>query len=114
MKKSDTGILDGITMQYTYEEMGTVRVSYSSGCIGFAWLEGPIAGESGDGFAYRARKVGNDQFFVSWHEPEMPGFVALHIDFDTGKVCSSVLAAYGTESEQIHFDIATINQVEGR
>ena len=104
-------LLDGTTMQYTYEEMGTVLVTYDQGCIGFEWVGGPIKGETGGGFPYRARKVGEDQFFVNWHEPDMPGFVTLHIDFVSGHVHSAVLAAYASENEQIHFDTATIDQV---
>jgi len=101
-------------MEYTYSEMGTVRVSYQKGCISFEWLAGPIEGETGLDFPYRARKVGPDQFFVNWHEPELPGFVTLYIDFDVGHVHSSVLAGYASEDEQIHFDIASIDRVERR
>ena len=112
MNQLTTGILDGVIMQYTYQEMGTVRVTYDRGCIGFVWTDGPIKGEAGEGFVYRAREVGADQYFVNWHEPEMPGFVTLYIDFPGGRVHSSVLGAYGTDDEQIHFDTATINQLE--
>ena len=90
-------------MQYTYSEMGTVRVSYDRGCIGFEWVAGPLQGETGDGFTYRARKVGENRNFVNWHEPELPGFVTLYIDFEAGHVSSSVLAAYASDDEQIHF-----------
>ena len=75
---------------------------------------GPLTGETGEGFAYRARKVGDRQYFVNWHEPELPGFVTLYIDFDAGVVHSSVLAAYATDNEQIHFDTAAIDSVEQR
>ena len=99
-------------MQYTYQEMGTVRTNYTDGRIGFEWIAGPLSGESGGGFAYRARQVGNQQFFVSWHEPEMPGFVTLLVDFEFGHVHSSLIAAYGSDEEQIHFDTAVIDSVQ--
>ena len=108
-----TDMLDGITMQYTYREMGTVRVSYEKGCISFEWIKGPLQGETGKGFTYRAREVGDRQYFVNWHEPELPGFVTLYLDFQTSRVHSSLLAAYGTDDEQIHFDTASIDSVEG-
>ena len=108
MAKVVTNILDGTKMQYTYSEMGTVRTSYADGLISFEWLAGPLAGESGEGFAYHAREVGEGRYFVSWHEPEVPGFVTLYIDFEAAQVYSSVLAAYSTADESIHFDIATI------
>ncbi len=62
MTNSTTGILDGTTMQYTYNELGTVRATYENGCIGFEWLAGPMAGETGSGFAYNAREVGENRF----------------------------------------------------
>jgi len=109
-----TDMLDGITMQYTYGEMGTVRVSYDNGCISFQWVAGPLKGESGEGFTYRARKIEGGQYFVNWHEPDLHGFVTLYIDFDAGVVHSSVLAAYASDNEQIHFDTASIDSVEKR
>lgn len=99
-------------MVYTYPEMGTVHVSYRDGRISFEWIEGPLKGEAGEDFAYRAREVGADQFFVSWHEPETHGFVTLHIDFRAGRVHSSVLAGYATDEEQVLFHRASIGSVE--
>ena len=64
--------------------MGTVKVSYREGCVSFGWTDGPLKGEGGEGFAYRARKVGEEQFFVNWHEAEAHGFVTLQIDFRGG------------------------------
>jgi len=107
-----TGILDGTLMVYTYPEMGTVSVSYRHGIVSFEWTDGPLKGEVGKNFAYRARKVGEDQFFVNWHEPEAHGFVTLHIDFQAGHVHSSVLAAYATDEEQVLFHRASIGSVE--
>ena len=112
MSDATRGLLDGTTMQYTYNELGTVRASYENGCIGFEWLAGPMQGEADDGFPYNAREVGKDRYFVSWHEPELPGFVTLYIDFALGEVSSSVLMAYATENEQIHFDSASIDSVD--
>ena len=114
MNEAVTDMLDGTTMRYTYKEMGAVRVSYDNGCISFEWVAGPLQGENGEGFTYRARKVGDGQYFVNWHEPDLPGFVTLYIDFDAGVVHGSVLAAYASDNEQIHFDTASIDRVEKR
>lgn len=105
-------LLDGTTMQYTYDEMGTVRTVYDDGLISFRWLAGPLAGEAGGGFVYRAREIGEHRFLVNWHEPELPGFVTLAIDFDSSEVHSSLIAFYGTDNEQIHFDTARIDSVQ--
>ena len=107
-----TDVLDGTLMVYTYPEMGTVRVSFDSGSVSFEWIAGPLKGEAGENFPYRARKAGDDQFFVNWHEPDARGFVTLYIDFKAEQVCSSVLAAYATDDEQVFFHSASIDRVE--
>jgi hypothetical protein len=112
MGEEVTGILDGTVMVYTYPEMGTVRVTFDSGTVSFEWIAGPLEGEAGAGFAYHARKVGDDQFFVQWHEADAHGFVTLYVDFEAERVCSSVLAAYATDDEQVLFHAASIDRVE--
>jgi hypothetical protein len=107
-----TDKLDGTRMVYTYPEMGTVRVSFADGSVSFEWIAGALEGESGTDFPYRARKVGDDQFFVNWHEPDTRGFVTLLINFQAQRVCSSVLAAYATDGEQVLFHGAAIDCVE--
>ena len=104
--------LDGKRLNYTYPEMGTVVVQLDAGKLGFEWIDGPLKGESGHGFDYRARKVGDEQFFVNWHEPETRGFVTLFLDLEKSFACSSVLAAYATENEQVLFHSASINSIE--
>ena len=59
----------------------------------------------------RARQVGDDKFFVNWHEPDAHGFVTLYIDFNSGHVHSAVLAAYASEEEQVLFHSASIESV---
>lgn len=112
MDEAATGILDGTSMVYTYPEMGTVSVSYRNGSVSFEWIAGPLEGEAGQDFAYRARKLGDGRFFVNWHEPDAHGFVTLHIDLQTNRVHSSVLAAYATNEERILFHRASIDRVE--
>ena len=107
-----TDKLDNTRMVYTYPEMGTVRVSFVDGSVSFEWIAGALEGESGNNFPYHARQVGDDQFFVNWHEPDARGFVTLHIDFKAKRVRSSVLAAYATDEEQVSFHGADIDRVE--
>jgi hypothetical protein len=107
-----TDHLDGTLLEYTYDALGTVRVTFKTVRVGFEWLAGPLQGEKGEGFEYRALRLGDQQFFVNWHEPDVPGFVTIVYDLANGTACSSVLAAYGTEAEQRFFETATINRVE--
>ena len=112
MGDETTDALDGTRLNYTYAEMGTVVVQLIGGKIGFEWIDGPLAGEAADGFDYRARQVGDEQYFVNWHEPEARGFVTLYLDLKNDFACSSVLAGYATDSEQVLFHSASINSVE--
>lgn len=112
MDEAEAGLLDGTLMSYSYPEMDTVRVTYRNGCVSFEWIDGPLKVQAGEDFAYRARKDGDDQFFVNWHEPDARGFGTLHIDFQRGRVHSSVLAAYATDDEQVLFHRASIHRVE--
>ena len=112
MRHELTNALDGKRLNYTYAEMGTVVVELKDGKLGFEWIDGPLRGQSGQDFAYHAREVGNEQYFVSWHEPKERGFVTLYLDLKNDCACSSVLAAYATEDEQSLFHSASINSVE--
>ena len=107
-----TDALDGKRLNYTYDEMGTVIVQLDAGKLGFEWIDGPLKGQSGQGFDYLARQLGEAQFFVSWHEPEARGFVTLYLDLKNRFACSSVLAGYATENEQALFHSASINSVD--
>ncbi len=109
-----TDSLDGTLLEYTYEELGTVQVIFKSGRIAFEWIAGPLKGEKGENFEYRSKRLADQQFFVNWHEPDARGFVTVVYDLNKGTVCSSVLAAYGTENEQRLFETATIHRVEHR
>ena len=107
-----TNALDGTRLNYTYSEMGAVNVQMSAGKLGFEWIDGPLKGQSGQGFDYRAREVGEGQYFVNLHELETRAFVTLYFDLNKGFACSSVLAAYATDAEQVLFHSASINSVE--
>jgi hypothetical protein len=99
-------------LSYTYDELGTVVLELKAGVLSFEWVAGPFAGEAGEGFSYCARRVGDERFFLSWHEPEARGFVALYLDLDRQFACSAVLAGYATTEEQTLFESARINFVE--
>ena len=67
MSKAFSHLLDGTTMQYTYDEMGTVRSSYQDGRISFEWVSGPLKGETGEGFLYRAKELGRSRACLAAH-----------------------------------------------
>ena len=107
-----THALDGKRLTYTYDELGTVRLELRGGALSFEWIAGPFKGEAGKGFRYQAKQIGENQFFMNWHEPEARSFVTLYLDLDRKLACSSVLAGYATSQEQTLFDSARINCIE--
>ena len=105
--------LDGVELEYTYAELGTVVVRFYEGLVQFEWLDGPLSGESGSDFPYRVKQLSDHQFLANWHEPEARGFVTLFIDLAEGRVYSSVLASYDTSEEQVWLHEATLKRSEG-
>ncbi len=106
-----TDDLDGKVLTYTYPELGTVRVSLGGGRISFEWIAGALQGESGSDFLYHARDLGDERYFVNWHEPEAQGFVTLYVDLRAGIVHSSVLAGYRGDEPETWFHSASIDEV---
>ena len=105
--------LDGAEFEYTYAELGTVVVKFYDGLVKFEWIDGPLGGESGCDFPYRVKRLSTHQYLANWHEPAARGFVTLFIDLSKKRFYSSVLAAYGTEEEQVWLHEATLNRCEG-
>ena len=111
-QNTESHILDGTEVEYTYPDEGTVVVTFYDGLVKFNWIAGPFSGASGSDFIYRARQIAEGEFFVNWHESSTQDFVNLLINFNTGKVYGSALLRYATENESIIFDAAEIQRAD--
>ena len=111
--KSQSGVLDGAILKYTYAELGTVIVEFYDGLTKFEWIEGPLCGQAAKDFPYLARKFMDQQYIANWHEPDAHAFVTLIIDLQNSRVYSSVLASYSTEDEEVWLHEAELHVSEG-
>lgn len=101
-------LLDGRSIQYSYQNGWGIKFEFSNGHLKYQWTAGPRKGHTEVDLPYQSRKIGEDTYIVNWHEPTKPDFVTLVLNFKDNAVYSSVITAYGTEKEAIHFDSGTI------
>ncbi len=101
-------LLDGRSLQYSYENGWGIHFEFYSGHLKYTWTAGPRKGHAEIDLPYQSRKIGEATYLVNWHEPTKPDFVTLVLNFKDHAVYSSVITAYGTEKEAIHFDSGTI------
>ena len=52
----EKNLIDGTSLTYVYEELGTVKLEFSDGMVTYEWLEGPFKGTTGKDFPYEAKK----------------------------------------------------------
>lgn len=100
--------LDGKSITYTYQELGTVRLDFMDGLVQFEWLKGPNAGYKGQDFPYKVKKVGPKTYLLNWMEKESSSLVTLFVNLKKSEIHSSAIISPGTEKEMVIWDSATI------
>ena len=103
----NSGILDGKSITYQYEDLGTVKLNFELGLLSFEWIEGPYKGASGQDHNYVAKKVGSE-IFLNWFEEKDSSLITLLIDLEQSRVHSSGLISPKSEDEMVLFHEATI------
>lgn len=91
--------LDGKSITYTYQELGTVRLDFADGLVRFEWLKGPNAGNQGEGSPYQVKLVAPKAYFLNWIEEKDSTTITLFINLEKGEVHSSGIVSPGTEQE---------------
>lgn len=109
---ADPHALDGTELEYTYTDGGTVVLNFYDGLVKFRWVAGPNEGQSGEGFPYRAKLIGNDRYMVIWQMVEARNYMTMVVDLGQRALFTSGLLSYGTDDEAILFEQATIHRVE--
>ncbi|MCA6075048.1 MoaF-related domain-containing protein [Fulvivirga sedimenti] len=105
---NQTNPLDGKTITYTYDDLGTVRVSFKDGLVSFEWIAGPFAGMGRTGIDYNAKLIVPGIWFINWYEKNDASFVTLLINLNDQKVHSSGLLNATKDDEAILFHEAKI------
>ena len=106
-------LLDGMEIEYTYEDGGTVEANFEDGRLSYRWTSGPFAGTAVADRIYRSRQIGDELYLVSWHDSENLNFATLVFDLRANLEYGSALIGYGTDQATVLFDEAVIQRVNG-
>ena len=105
-------LLDGMELEYTYTDGGTVILNFYDGKLKYRWTAGPFAGtEEGDRI-YKSRRIGDELYLVNWHDTDNLNFVTLVVNLQQNVLHSSAVIGYGTDQEVTLFDTAVIERVD--
>lgn len=105
-------LLDGVNMDYFYQNGAGIHIEFYDGKIRFEWIAGPAKGVSRGDIPYRSRKIGDEMYLVNFHEKEVFDFITLIFNLKQNVMYSSALAKYGTERERTLFLGGIIENVE--
>ena len=107
-------LLDGMEIEYTYADGGTVVASFDGGRRSYRWTAGPFAGTAVADRIYQSRHIGEALYMVAWHDTENRNFATLLFDFEEDREYGSALVGYGTDQSVVLFDEAVIQRVSGQ
>ncbi|GAB5415755.1 MAG: hypothetical protein Cons2KO_33580 [Congregibacter sp.] len=108
---SSASLMDGLELQYTYEDGGEVVLGFHDGCVRFEFLNGPLAGTKHADLPYLARSLDEDVYFVRWHNKDAGSYVTLYIDLPGDRLFGSALIWYSSDEPVDLFDAAFISRV---
>ena len=105
-------LLDGISMDYFYQNGSGIHIEFYDGKVRFEWIDGPAKGVSRGDIPYRSRKIGDEMYLVNFHEEEVMDFITLIFNLKQNVMYSSALAKYGTDRERTIFFGGIIEHLE--
>ena len=114
------GLLDGMTIVYTFVDGLTYETTFDDGQAAWRGLTGDITDQSSTGNRYAAHKLDEGVYRVRWHEERGKDdydFVTLLLDFNKFTVFSASLMNYGDLSPgepTVHFVPGVIHELEER
>ncbi len=108
---SSSTLLDGVELQYKYEDGGEVVLAFYDGCVRFEFLNGPLAGTKHEDLTYLSRELDEKVYFVRWHNKDVGSYVTLYIDLPRSRVFGSALIWYSSDEPVDLFDAAVISRV---
>ena len=109
---NDPHALDGMELEYTYTDGGSVVLTFYDGLLKFLWTAGPNEGAAGEGFEYSAKMIGDERYMVMWRMEEANNFLTMVIDLESRALFTSALMGYETDQEGTLFDEAEIQRVD--
>jgi phenolic acid decarboxylase len=104
-------LLDGKTIDYTYDDGWRFRVNFYDGLVAYEFLgdDGEDVSSSNADIPYLSRSLGSGRIHVSWHEENIGDFVSLVIDPNQMAIFSAALLGYRGSDRQVHFEHGVIH-----
>ena len=107
-------LLDGKTVDYTYDMGWRFRVRFYDGLAAYEFLgeSGEDVSNSNADIPYESRLIRDDLYHVVWHETNIGDLVSLVIDVANKLVYSAALLGYRDPDYNVHFERAVIHGFE--
>lgn len=104
-------LLDGKTIDYTYEGGWRFRVRFYEGLAAYEFLgeSGEEVSNSNADIPYQSRLIRDDLYHVVWHETNIGDLVSLVIDVATMRIYSAALLGYRDLDYTLHFERGAIH-----
>ena len=109
-EKQEQHLLDGTTLEYTYDNGGAVDAEFIDGQYKYKWTEGPFKGLEGKE-KYLSRKIGKKMYMVGFMVEANKSFVTIVFNFKKKELATSASIAPGTDQEMILFEEGTIKSL---
>ena len=112
-KNNSTHLLDGKTIDYTYEGGWRFRVRFYDGLAADEFLgeNGEDVSNSNADIPYQSRLIRKDLYHVVWHETNIGDLVSLVIDIANKLIYSAALVGYRGPDYTLHFEGGTIHSL---
>ena len=104
-------LLDGQTIDYTYEGGWRFRVRFYDGLVAYEFLgenAAEVSNENAD-IPYQVRLIRAGLYHVVWHETDIADLVSLVIDKDNNTIYSAALLGYRSTDVTLHSEAGTIH-----
>jgi len=107
-------LLDGRTIDYTYDGGWRFRVRFYDGLAAYEFLgeSGEDVSNSNADIPYQSRLIREDLYHVVWHETNIGDLVSLVIDVANKRLYSAAVLGYRDPDYNLHFEQATIHSFE--
>ncbi len=104
-------LLDGRTIDYTYNGGWRFRVRFYDGLAAYEFLgeSGEDVSNSNADIPYQSRLVRDDLYHVVWHETNIGDFMTLIIDIANRRIYSAALLGYRGPDYNLHFEGGNIH-----
>jgi len=108
-------LLDGKTIDYTYDGGWRFRVRFYDGLAAYEFLgaSGENVSNRNADIPYRSRLIREDLYHVVWHETNIGDLVSLVIDIANRRIYSAALLGYRGEDHHLHFEGGSVHSYAG-